>query len=1204
MRKGGYRLLVCIVILAMAAWAEAANIYWDGNGHNPPNGDWSDRFNWTGDSLPDDEYVNFDHPDTYTVTVDMDPYIPALGVEDGDVTFVSDGPARREITTWAVNWWSLVGTGGTMTLDNVYFNATRFDYLQGEVNVVNGGRLRTSYSETTVPGWLAFRSSSSGELKDLSVSGNLSVEEGSSLLSGIHGDTAAIDDPAIGQAVVTGAGSVWEHQNRLDVGLDDKGEMYVWNGGSLQTGGTDLGRNAGSEGSGELSGAGSSWSCTGSLHVGYDGKGTLAVSNGGTLTSAAGYIGYNSNDDNTVVVGGGNTATWENTGTILDVGSSGRGTLTVKDGGLLKTNSVCIGFGALSQGAVTIGDSGAPATWTDLNQVAVAGNLSTAGGDGTLMINNNSTATIASVLRIWNPGVVWVEGGATLKAGYLDRVGGTFVTAAQSTVMLNGMSMASWSNPTFQGDFAIGTIHEGAGVTGTINVGAGQSITVVGDMDVGYDGSGTLNLSGGGDASCATAYLGRQTGSQGTVTVMNEGSALQMSGDLVVGAAGAGNLSLSAGGDVHNTHATVGRDVSVTGMVDISGNGSRWSMPSGGLQLGYYGTGILNIIGGGGLETAWANLGRKTGAIGVATIEGAGSFWTATGTFHVGYEGTGQVFVRDHGALNTTDGNIGRHQGTVGVEQNGTWTDSGSLYVGGSNSGPGTYGYMTIKTGGTVDVGQTVKIWGPGTVDLQDGTLIADTLEDAGGTFQMTAGGTLRVNTLTNFGTTPSFAGSLQLGHSGGTCSYLIGGDQNLTVGGGLTVGYDSAAAMSNSDGTLYSQSAYLGQQADGEGTMTVAGAAAGWSNPGAVEVGYYGKGHVTLSGGATVNTGAVNVGRHAGSNASLTVEGGSTWTATAPLTVGHAGDGELTVQTGGTVCSAGGDVGNSSTGYGAVTIDGDGASWSAAGLQLGHAGVGHLLVTGGGVLSTAWANLGRSVDAIGIAVVESGSTWTASEAVHVGHTGSGTLVVRSGAELSTAGVYVARTAGSAGELTIEDAGSTWTSSGSAQVGGDGVVSGGSGILNIRAGASVDIADTLKIWDASTVTFDGDTLDVVLLDVSEPGAIFCWTDGRLQVDTVRGDLFNNGGTLAPGHSVGTTTVAGDYVQHTTGTLMMELAAADLADLLAVDGTATLGGELAITDLYGASSSDTWTILTATGGISGSFDTITTGYEVSLANGDT
>ena len=51
-------------------------------------------------------------------------------------------------------------------------------------------------------------------------------------------------------------------------------------------------------------------------------------------------------------------------------------------------------------------------------------------------------------------------------------------------------------------------------------------------------------------------------------------------------------------------------------------------------------------------------------------------------------------------------------------------------------------------------------------------------------------------------------------------------------------------------------------------------------------------------------------------------------------------------------------------------------------------------------------------------------------------------------------------------------------------------------------------------------------------------------------------------------------------------------------------TLTLGGELAITDLYGASSSDTWTILTATGGISGSFDTITTGYEVSLANGDT
>ena len=57
-------------------------------------------------------------------------------------------------------------------------------------------------------------------------------------------------------------------------------------------------------------------------------------------------------------------------------------------------------------------------------------------------------------------------------------------------------------------------------------------------------------------------------------------------------------------------------------------------------------------------------------------------------------------------------------------------------------------------------------------------------------------------------------------------------------------------------------------------------------------------------------------------------------------------------------------------------------------------------------------------------------------------------------------------------------------------------------------------------------------------------------------------------------------------------------------MLDVVGSATLGGSLEITELYTPGGADSWTILTAGGGITGSFDTITTGYQVALANGDT
>ena len=106
--------------------------------------------------------------------------------------------------------------------------------------------------------------------------------------------------------------------------------------------------------------------------------------------------------------------------------------------------------------------------------------------------------------------------------------------------------------------------------------------------------------------------------------------------------------------------------------------------------------------------------------------------------------------------------------------------------------------------------------------------------------------------------------------------------------------------------------------------------------------------------------------------------------------------------------------------------------------------------------------------------------------------------------------------------------------------------------------------------------------------------------------TIGGSLANVASTIAPGASAGMLIVAGDFAQGAGGTLAIELAGTAFGqyDLLIVSGTASLGGTLDITELYTPSGSDSWTILIASGGITGTFDSITDGYQVTLANGDT
>jgi autotransporter-associated beta strand protein len=120
------------------------------------------------------------------------------------------------------------------------------------------------------------------------------------------------------------------------------------------------------------------------------------------------------------------------------------------------------------------------------------------------------------------------------------------------------------------------------------------------------------------------------------------------------------------------------------------------------------------------------------------------------------------------------------------------------------------------------------------------------------------------------------------------------------------------------------------------------------------------------------------------------------------------------------------------------------------------------------------------------------------------------------------------------------------------------------------------------------------------------GAVTIETGGTLGgTGSVSGLLtVKAGGTLSPGNSVGTLQL-GSLDLNPSSTLQIEIASPTSYDKLTLSGSATLGGDLNLVFLggYTPGHGDSLTILSAAGGVSGSFDSVTPGYDVALVGND-
>ena len=107
-----------------------------------------------------------------------------------------------------------------------------------------------------------------------------------------------------------------------------------------------------------------------------------------------------------------------------------------------------------------------------------------------------------------------------------------------------------------------------------------------------------LTIEDGGEVTDYYGYVGRDSGSLGTVTVTGAGSKWTNSFELIVGYNGSGTLTIEAGGEVSNTSATLATIPVPSVRPRSPAAGSKWTN-SENLYVGYDGSGTLTVNDGG-----------------------------------------------------------------------------------------------------------------------------------------------------------------------------------------------------------------------------------------------------------------------------------------------------------------------------------------------------------------------------------------------------------------------------------------------------------------------------------------------------------------------------------------------------------------------------------------------------------------------------
>lgn len=685
------------------------------------------------------------------------------------------------------------------------------------------------------------------------------------------------------------------------------------------------------------------------------------------------------------------------------------------------------------------------------------------------------------------------------------------------------------------------------------------------------------NWSAGVPNGSINAYINNS----GTSQITTPGA---MARQTYVGNTTMGALEISGGGTLQNPIGTyIGYNSNATGIATVSGNGSQWSVTNSVMEIGTRGTGELTVTDGAAVAIAVARIAVEENSQGTATISGQGSSWT-NWNLDVGMSGTAHLTIAD-GALIETN-----FETVVGK-----FAPNGHIH----------FDNGTLTTGGLV--AGVSNLSGTGVINARG------IVSDLGFAFDETS------------------AMEQQL-----VLSSMP--DQNITINLDLSnphilgAGYSSLGSMTISGGRdMNSETGYIGYHADSHGQVAITGEGSAWDIRGPLFIGRGGLGELFISDGGRVSSNSVantyaRLGDVAGSIGSVTVSGQeSEWTMGGALgfetefRVGNEGDGTILIDAGGSIVSTRTNaiLGSASGASGMVKVSGADSNWtisgfsSSAGLTVGDSGTGMVEIEEGGRISHQGAILGAKTGSEGIVVVrDPSSIWnTGAGDILIGDRGSGQLNIENEGSVSSFASYVAASPGSTGLVNVDGPGSSWSITFLLSIGGKSSPSqvGGTGEVAIKMGGIVTVGHDVLLHSSGKLQLEGGTLSTDEIKFQNEGGQFNWTSGTLHVGTYYGNLSNPGGTLAPGQSVGSTTVNGSYTQGADATLEIELAGLTpdtLHDVVNVTGSISLDGQLQLTLLYDyiPHATDTFTVLDSTGALTGEFENVANAARLDTTDG--
>ena len=891
----------------------------------------------------------------------------------------------------------------------------------------------------------------------------------------------------------------------------------------------------------------------GAVTGGAAGAGNAVGADGGHGIVVSGTSGNNTLVIKADVVGGAATDGLFGSGRggdgIRATNTTGRTEILVQagvTGGASGTGASPIGGAGISGSGLTIILDGATASITGGAQgMGRASAIAFTGGRNTLELRADAGGNLGTIT------------GALTGVGSTDR----FVLGGDNNVAAD-----------FTG--AIGT-YAGSGF-GTLEK-AGTSRWTITDGDVGNGmqvivSEGTLRLAG-------SATLANATG----VTV---NGALDLSG-LTGTSASIGNLS----GTDSGASITLG-ELNLTVLQALDGNSAR----TGSGTLTVAGSGTLTRVGAGTLILSGSNtyvggtnLGEGTLVISSAPAPGGIDLTvnqSLDGTYAGTISGTGGLVKM--GSATLTLAGIGSYLG-------GTTVGEGTLVVGSATALP-LFSDVSISAGATLDLNGygaslhslagegTLETGSQGAIYLYHGGTFAGAITGASAPWPGPAafvfsapGETLTLSGNSDFGGYFSLNGGTLVSTGNSTFGGVAfwGGTFEVTGGATILDSYivaNGAAAtpeitVSGGGSLTITDGLYLANYTGTGGEVVVSGDGSALDVLGELYVAYGGVGRLTVSGG------------------SVSINGG---TGTIELAGGANGSGTLVI---------GSAAGSPASAPGIVRAESVGASGGAGTVVFNHTS-GAYYFTSDGTASGTPVLITQNVDPTAGGTgqtsvsVEAGTTYFLADNDYTGMTtiNGGTLSLGNGGiSGSIVGPALINTDGTLQFYRADNISYTGTLSGSGAL-----VKAGAGALNYTGDGTAFTGTTTVA--AGKLSVNG-TLG---------GAVDVLSGGTLGGNGTMGPVtLGSGATVAPGNSIGTLHVNGDITFSPGSVYQVELAGNGTSDLIVATGQAVLNGAgvqlIAFDPQTSYQNGVTYTILTATGGVVGSFGAVTTNSIFLTAN---